>query len=89
MLSSWWSAYGRHLESMKPYGRKSRVTENAFGPRDSHTLPCFAEEKEMDGNICIGIWRNEASSEFLCPLETTKQSQYGKKAEETCTTFMG
>ena len=36
----------------------------------------------MDGNICKGTWFDETSSEFLCPLETTKQNRYSKSAEE-------
>ena len=41
----------------------------------------------MDGNICNGTWRDEASSEFLCPLEAIKQNWYSKNALEIRTTF--
>ena len=41
--------------------------------RDTYTPPGFADEKQVDGNICYGTWRDIASSEFLYPLETTKQ----------------
>ena len=43
--------------------------------------------KQMDGNICNGTWHDEASSEFLCPLETTKPNRYSKNAGENRTTF--
>ena len=40
---------------------------NLFHERssDTYTPPCFTEEIQMDGNICNGTWRDEASSEFL------------------------
>ena len=41
----------------------------------------------MDSNICNGTWRDKASSEFMCPLETTKQNPCSKNAEEVPTTF--
>ena len=41
----------------------------------------------MESNICNGTWRDKASSEFMCPLETTKQNPCGKNAEEVPTTF--
>ena len=55
--------------------------------RDTYTSPGFIDEIQMDGIICNGTWRDEASSEFLCPLETTKQNQYNKNAEKIRTTF--
>ena len=57
------------------------------GSRDTYTLPGFTDEIQMDGNICNGTWRDEASSEFLCPLETTKQNRYSKNTEDIRTTF--
>ena len=47
----------------------------------------FTDEIQMDDNICNGTWRDEASSEFMCPLETTKQNRHSKNAEEIRTTF--
>ena len=41
----------------------------------------------MDGNIFTGTWRDEASSEFLCSLETIKQNRYSKNAEEIRSIF--
>ena len=41
----------------------------------------------LDGNIYNSTWRDESSSEFLCPLETSKQNRYSKTAEEIRTTF--
>ena len=55
--------------------------------RDAYTLPGFTDEIQMDDNICNGTWRDEASSEFLCPLETTKQNRYSRNAEEIRRTF--
>ena len=55
--------------------------------RDTYTPPDFTDEIQMDGNICNGTWRDEASLEFLCPLETTKQNRYSKNAQEIRTTF--
>ena len=49
--------------------------------------PGFTDEVQMDGNICNGAWRDEASSEFLCPMETTNQNRYSKNAEEIRTIF--
>ena len=42
--------------------------------RDTYTPPGFTDEIQMDGNICNSTWRDEASSEFLCPLEAIKQN---------------
>ena len=42
--------------------------------RDTYAPPGLTDEIQMDDNICSGTWRDEASSEFLCPLETTKQN---------------
>ena len=55
--------------------------------RDTYAPPGFTDEMQMDGNICNGTWRDEACSEFVCPLETTKQKRYSKNAEEIRTTF--
>ena len=55
--------------------------------RDKYTAPGFTDKIQMDGNICNGTWRDEASSELLCPLETTKQNRSNKNAEEIRTTF--
>ena len=55
--------------------------------RDTYTPPGFTEETQMDGNICNGTWCDEASSDFLFPLETTKQNRYSKNAEEIRTTL--
>ena len=55
--------------------------------RDNYTPPGFTDEIQMDGNICNGTWRDEASSEFLCPLEAIKQNWYSKNALEIRTTF--
>ena len=41
---------------------------------DTYAPPGLTDEIQMDDNICSGTWRDEASSEFLCPLETTKQN---------------
>ena len=38
------------------------------------TPPVFTDGIQMNGNICNDSWRDEASSEFFYPLETTKQS---------------
>ena len=55
--------------------------------RDIYTSPGFTGKIQMDGNICNGTRSNEASSEFLCPPETTKQNRYNQSAEEIRTTF--
>ena len=52
------------------------------------TPPGFTDEIQTDGNISNDTWHYEASSEFLCPVETTKQNQYSKNAEEIPTTFI-
>ena len=39
------------------------------------TPPGFTDEIQTDGNISNDTWHYEASSEFLCPLETTKLVQ--------------
>ena len=56
-------------------------------PRNTYTPPGFTDKIQTDRNICYGTWCDEASSEFLCPLETTKKNQYSKNAEEICTTY--
>ena len=53
----------------------------------SSVPPGFTDEIKTDGNISNDTWHYEASSEFLFPLETTKQNQYSKNAEEIPTTF--
>ena len=55
--------------------------------RDTCTSPGFTDKIQMDVNICNGTWRDEASSEFLCPLKTTKQNRFSKNAEEIRTIF--
>ena len=55
--------------------------------RDTYTPPGFTDEIQMGGNICNGTWHDEASSQFLCSLDTSKQNRYSKNAEEICTTF--
>ena len=55
--------------------------------RDTCTSPDFTDKIQMDVNICNGTWRDEASSEFLCPLKTTKQNRFSKNAEEIRTIF--
>ena len=40
---------------------------------DTYMLPGFTDEIDVGGNICNGTWRDEATSEFLCFLEATKQ----------------
>ena len=40
--------------------------------RDTYAPPGFTDEIQMDNNICNCTWPDEATSEFLCPLETTK-----------------
>ena len=57
---------------------KSRYTNTPLG---------FTDEIQMDGNICNGTRHDEANSEFLCSLETTKQNRYSKIAEDIRTTF--
>ena len=42
--------------------------------RDTHTPPGFTDEIQTDDNNCNGNWCDDASSEFLCPVETTKQN---------------
>ena len=42
--------------------------------RDTYTPPGFTGKMQMDGNICNGTYNDESNSEFLCPLETTKQN---------------
>ena len=54
---------------------------------DAYMPPGFTNEIQMEGNICNGPWRDEASSKFLCPLETTKQDRYSKNTEEIRITF--
>ena len=54
---------------------------------DTYMLPGFTDEIEVGGNICNGTWRGEATSEFLCSLEATKQKPYSKNAKEIRTTF--
>ena len=54
--------------------------------RDTYTPPGFTDEIQMDSNICNGTWCDGANSEFLCPLETTKQNRHSKNAEEIRTT---
>ena len=56
-------------------------------PCATYTPSGFTDEIQMDGNICNGTWHDEASSEFLCPLETTKLNRYSKNAGENRTTF--
>ena len=55
--------------------------------RDTYTPRGFTDEIQMDGNIRNDTWRDKASSEILCPLETTKQNRYIKNAEEIRITF--
>ena len=55
--------------------------------RDTHMPPGFTDETQIDGNICNGTRLDEASSEFLCILETTEQNQCRKDVEEIFTTF--
>ena len=55
--------------------------------RDTYAPPGFTDEIQMDNNICNCTWPDEATSEFLCPLETTKQNQCSKSAEEIQTAF--
>lgn len=50
--------------------------------RDTYMLPGFTNKIQMEGSICNSTWRDEASSKFLCPLETTKQNRYSKNTEE-------
>ena len=54
---------------------------------DTYTPPGFTNEIRMDGNIFTGTWRDEASSEFMCSLETIKQNRYSKNAEEIRSIF--
>ena len=54
---------------------------------DTYTPPASTDKIQTDGNIYNGTWYDEASSEFLCPLETTKKNQYRKNAEEIRTTY--
>ena len=50
--------------------------------RDTYMLPGFTNKIQMEGSICNSTWRDEASSKFLCPLETTKQNRYSKNTKE-------
>ena len=54
---------------------------------DTYTTPRFTDEIQIDANICNGTERDEASSEFLCFLETIKQNRYSKNAEEIHSIF--
>ena len=56
-------------------------------PRDTYMPPGFTDEIQMDDNTCNGTWHEETSSEFLCPLETTKQNLCSKNTEEILTTY--
>ena len=49
---------------------------------DTYTPPGFADEIQMDGNICNGIWRDEVSSKFA----RAKLIQF-KNGEEISTIF--
>ena len=55
--------------------------------RDTYTPPGFTDEIQMDDNMAVLDVTKLVSSEFLCPLETTKQNRYSKNAEEIRTTL--